>query len=121
MPVNVTLPWPVSANRRLIPARGRWVLDSKYRAWKETAAFELLAQLQAAPHEQLPVGPRAFVGIWVHEPDKRRRDLDNLAKPVLDALQAAGILRNDSDVDELMIARDVPVMGGQLRVRVTNS
>jgi hypothetical protein len=33
----------------------------------------------------------------VQRPDNRKRDLDNLFKAVLDALQAAGTIENDSD------------------------
>lgn len=33
----------------------------------------------------------------VERPDKRKRDLDNLLKAVLDALQEATVIQNDSD------------------------
>ena len=36
-----------------------------------------------------------YVEIYITEPDKRRRDLDNQATAILDALVAAGILPDD--------------------------
>jgi len=36
--------------------------------------------------------------LYAYPPDKRKRDLDNLAKLVLDSLQYAGIIPNDNQV-----------------------
>jgi crossover junction endodeoxyribonuclease RusA len=38
-------------------------------------------------------------------PDRRRRDLDNIQKPVLDALQHAGVYEDDSQIDLLVTRR----------------
>lgn len=38
-------------------------------------------------------------------PDRRRRDLDNLQKPTLDAMQHAGVYEDDSQVDLLITRR----------------
>jgi len=51
-------------------------------------------------------------------PDRRRRDLDNIQKPVLDALEHAGVYEDDSQVD-LLITRRGPVSdGGSIRVQI---
>jgi crossover junction endodeoxyribonuclease RusA len=52
-------------------------------------------------------------------PDRRRRDLDNLAKPTLDALEHAGVYEDDSQIDLLIIRRQDVVHGGRLEVSVT--
>jgi crossover junction endodeoxyribonuclease RusA len=51
-------------------------------------------------------------------PDRRRRDLDNLQKAVLDSLAHAGIYADDSQVDLLVVRRREPLAGGKVRVRV---
>jgi crossover junction endodeoxyribonuclease RusA len=51
-------------------------------------------------------------------PDRRRRDLDNLAKPTLDALEHAGVYEDDSQIDLLIIRRQDVVRGGSLQVAV---
>jgi len=51
-------------------------------------------------------------------PDRRRRDLDNIAKPVLDALEHAGVYLDDSQIDLLLTQRREIVRGGKLNVRV---
>src|SRR5690606_9863874 len=51
-------------------------------------------------------------------PDRRRRDLDNIQKPVLDALQHAGVYEDDSQIDLLLTRRRTPTKGGALQVRI---
>jgi len=51
-------------------------------------------------------------------PDRRRRDLDNLLKSVLDALEHAGLYADDSQIDLLVTRRRMLVSGGKLIVCV---
>jgi len=52
-------------------------------------------------------------------PDRRRRDLDNLLKSVLDALEHAGVYADDSQVDLLVVRRcEVDRPHGHVEVRV---
>ncbi len=48
---------------------------------------------------------RIAVNIELTAPDRRKRDIDNHIKPVLDALEAAGVYENDSQIDEIRINR----------------
>lgn len=38
-------------------------------------------------------------------PDRRSRDIDNILKAVMDALQAAGVYHDDTQVDDLHVVR----------------
>lgn len=49
----------------------------------------------------------------------RRRDVDNIQKPVLDALQHAGVYHDDFQIVSLCTDRLEPREGGQLVVTVT--
>jgi crossover junction endodeoxyribonuclease RusA len=65
-----------------------------------------------------PAGGRIALCMDAFPPDRRRRDLDNIQKPVLDALQHAGIYQDDSQIDLLVTKRCMPAPGGRLLVRI---
>ena len=48
---------------------------------------------------------RLGMAIELTMPDKRRRDIDNVFKAILDSLQYAGVYLNDSQIDDLRIRR----------------
>ena len=50
--------------------------------------------------------------------DKRKVDLDNRIKAVLDALENAGVFNSDFQVDELSIVRGKTIKGGAIRVLI---
>jgi len=54
----------------------------------------------------------------VFPPDRRRRDLDNLQKALLDALAHGGAYHDDSQIARLTIQRRHVVPAGKVRVRV---
>ena len=110
-----TLPWPLSANMRFAVSGGRIVLNRAYRTWKENAASYLAAQREGAL-EQIP--PPIRMRVYAYPPDRRRRDLDNLLKAALDAITRAGVIADDSHIDELWITRLDPCPGGKLLIDV---
>lgn len=52
-----------------------------------------------------PLLCRIALDIMVTMPDKRRRDLDNVLKALLDSMAHAGIYRDDEQVDSITIRR----------------
>ena len=91
----IRLPPVVSANAmyRSI-ARGRVIKSKPYRAWIEEAGKVLQAQRPE------PVPGRVEVGLEV---PRAAGDIDNRAKPILDLLEAHGIIDNDRNVECLAI------------------
>ena len=67
---------------------------------------------QGSPH----VNGRLGVHMKAFPPDKRRRDLDNLNKVVLDSLQKAGLYDDDSQIDYLSIERAEPYLDGKIDI-----
>jgi len=61
---------------------------------------------------------RLAITLWAYPPDRRRRDLDNLPKAVLDAIEAAGVVEDDSQFDELHVVRCGVVEGGRVVVEI---
>jgi len=96
-PIYLTLPLPPSSNNMFVngkAGRGRFI-SPLYRAWKTEAG--LLARSQS---KQRIEGPFA-VQINAVRPDKRRRDIDNMIKPLVDLLVAQGFVTDDSEMQQI--------------------
>lgn len=93
--IHLRLPFPPSLNGNQRGA-GRWRHDTpQYKAWKQEAFLCLLGKPKLAG---------AFhVHISIDQPDQRRRDLDNLIKPILDALQSSKVIENDALCERLTV------------------
>lgn len=95
------LPLPPTANHRLIPAKAggrlRLITGPKMRAWKDLAARRL-----ADPSVTFADASVQLV-LSIKWPDRRRRDIDGPIKPLLDALTAAGVWTDDSQVRRMEV------------------
>jgi crossover junction endodeoxyribonuclease RusA len=117
--MRLTLPWPPSANtyyRHVSrgPLAGRTLLSEAGRAYRK-AVDAVVAQARARKALAVPLEIR----IAAFPPDRRKRDLDNLLKSVLDCLEASGVIENDNLIESLSIYRAERVAGGQLEVQIT--
>ena len=105
--VTVVLPWPPSVNGYYRSVNGRNILSKRGRIYKQAAARAVIA---AGANRHL--SGRLRVKLVAHPPNSARRDLDNLAKGLLDSMQAAGVYLDDSQIDELTITRAGIEKGG---------
>jgi len=87
-------------------------ISKEGRQYREAVVF-----IVSALHHSFGTG-RISVSIEACVPDKRRRDLDNMIKAVLDAMQHGGLYADDSQIDELYICRGEMIEGGMLIVDV---
>jgi crossover junction endodeoxyribonuclease RusA len=92
--IRLTLPYPPTSNHNTTVSNGRRISSTKYRAWRREA--EQVARLAARGGHV--AGPYTIV-YSADRPDNRRRDVENLPKSLSDALQAAGVIRDDADCD----------------------
>lgn len=99
----VDLPLPPSVNHRYVRTRrGGVALTARAREYQESVYAEMLAQLGHVPRPWQ--GARLGVRVQLHYPDRRRRDLDNALKALLDAVCAVlGV--DDAAVDCLVVQR----------------
>ncbi len=75
---HITLPWPPSNNRYYRHNRGRTHISAEGQAYRDNVARIIKGSM-------LDIGLAMPVKIRIecHMPDRRRRDLDNLQKPLL--------------------------------------
>lgn len=78
----------------------------------------LACVLQAKPAIEV-VGNSIAVHIIAHPPDRRRRDLDNLNKAILDSLVFSKVIEDDGLIDKLIIERGVVSAFGRVVVEVS--
>lgn len=60
---------------------------------------------------------RLAASIMAYPPDKRRRDLDNIFKGLMDSLQHAHVYVDDCQIDEIFIKR-MPELDGKVIVKL---
>ncbi len=109
--LNLTLPYPPSVNTY-------WGFRGSQR-FLTKKANEFKARVEAAfiLSEHPGLGDaRINLVVFLHPPDKRVRDIDNIAKPLLDALPQARVFTDDGQVDRLLIVRREVKKGGECRV-----
>lgn len=123
-PFTAQLPWPPSVNNSRLPGivggRARLIRSKDSIAWTKTAAMHLL--LWHVPKAALAVSLAVVIEARPifrgRKDDLRRRDLDNLVKPVLDVLKQHGAIADDRWVDRIEVRRAQPCEGGLLIVTV---
>lgn len=109
---TLQLPFPPSINHCFSVYRGRWVLSKDARAYRQ-----LVRQRVRSSDARVALGPLA-VRLDLFPPDQRRRDCDNAQKPILDALQQAGVFVDDSQIVWLLTVKSEVLPGGKVSVRI---
>ncbi len=112
--IELELPYPPSANHLYRRVGSRMLISREGRKFRQRVCAILAT-----------TGVRQFDGpirlqIEIYPPDRRRRDVDNAQKAILDSLQHGGLYRDDSQVAKLEIERLGVVPGGRLLVRIEN-
>ncbi|MCO8122541.1 RusA family crossover junction endodeoxyribonuclease [Stieleria sp. TO1_6] len=100
--LKLKLPYPPSINHYWRHVGPRVLISRKGRDYR-TAVGAYLKNKNVEPLE----GP-LVVDIELHLPDRRKRDIDNVLKAVLDALQWGGAFLDDSQIVRLAIEKIEP-------------
>ena len=114
--VTIDLPFPPSVNTAFPSGRnGRRHKSKRYVAWCEEAGW--LLKSQKPGHIKGEVN----VTIELQKPDKRRRDLDNYNKPVLDLLVDHGVIDDDSMIQKLTTLWTPVLLGCRVKVEKSDA
>jgi len=109
----LSLPLPPSVNSYRTVYRGMMRLS------KEGRAFKAAVSDYVVEYKVPKLGDSKLrVSMVLFPRDKRKIDIDNRIKAVLDALQDAGVFNDDFQVDELSIVRGKTIKGGAIRVLI---
>jgi len=114
--MDLILPFPPSVNHYYRRVGSRTLISRQGREYR-TQVCGLLAGGRGGDRKP-PAGGRIALCMDAFPPDRRRRDLDNLQKSVLDSLQHAGVYEDDSQIDLLTARRGWVLDGGRLSVRI---
>lgn len=87
---QIVLPFPLSVNAAYRAVKGRSILSERMRDWKNEAGLMLNCQ-----RFHRFTGP-VEIEISLTPPDRRKRDIDNLFKCVLDLLKTHKVIVDDS-------------------------
>lgn len=98
---QITLPWPPSANTYYRRSGRHIHLSNKGRKFK----MDAMATLKSLRLDAEQITERLTVRMELHPPNRRKFDIDNRIKPVLDALQRGGLIVDDEQIDDLRIKR----------------
>lgn len=112
MNATYELPWPPSVNHYWISM----VMGKQVRVIVGKKGVYFRTEVGYVTQGCVTTTDRLAVHIDAYPPDKRKRDLDNMMKATLDAMEHAGVYENDCQIDELSIHRKEIVPGGKLVV-----
>ena len=120
----IVLPFPPSVNsyyRSIRMGKSCRVLISKRGREYRQAVIDLIAKLvheDPAYQGLFPFVQRLGMTVTLNAPTRRKYDIDNRSKALLDALQHARVYEDDEQIDELTLKRGDIIKGGQAIVNI---
>lgn len=111
--IELDLPFPPSVNALTFNAKRGRAKTERYNKWLNAAGWEL--------KRQKPGKVKGDYALWLYceRPDRRKRDIDNLVKPVSDLLVSHGVVEDDSNAAEVHLYWCGP--GKTCRVRIESA
>lgn len=105
------LPWPPSVNRYYRHVGPRVLISREGRKYRMMVVSRLGGAFKR-------LKGNVALQAQCYPPDRRRRDLDNLLKSLQDALVAAGLLDDDSQIKLLHLEMKEVIPEGLIHVRL---
>ena len=112
----IKMPFPPSVNHywRHIAVRGRprVIISKPGRLYRESVVSMVYFKDRPA------LTGRLAISIELCPPDKRKRDIDNYLKALLDSLTHAGVWEDDEQIDRIEVNRVAPQKEGYAMVSI---
>jgi Holliday junction resolvase RusA-like endonuclease len=103
--ITLELPWPPSLNHYYKHVGNKVLISKEGRQYREV----VVNRIKVAGIKMLDGHSKLGVMIQLYPPDRRRRDVDNSLKCLLDAFTAGGIYEDDSQIYFLSIEKLEPM------------
>lgn len=124
--LKVKLPWPPTINHYYIDSVAKKIVKGKTRYFVRKVIGQEGLKFRSKVRSIINNKSNYYlvqgllgVSIQACIPDKRKRDIDNIFKPTLDALTKAYVWKDDKQVEKLYIERGTQVKDGCLWVQIT--
>ena len=114
MNIELLLPWPPTVNSYYVKTRNGIFISKSGRKYRDALAESVNEQLGAF----CALTSSLLVEVELYPPDRRKRDLDNYMKALLDACTKAGFWEDDSLIDQLFIYRGEVTRSGLVILKV---
>lgn len=128
--IEIELPYPPSVNN--YKSVGRTIRTTKGKIYQqrvntnETKMFYYevwlaIKNLNAIKRIPMPIQSIISIEVYLHPPDKRKRDIDNVLKALIDSLVKGGLLQDDSQINKLLVEKREIVRGGKVILKICQS
>lgn len=108
--LDFTLPWCPSVNHYWGQFRNRRFIKKQGLQFRADVAIILKDKPKM-------IGDMA-IEIAVYFPDNRKRDIDNLLKATLDAIEHSGLFKDDNLISDIRIYKAGKIPGGKLDIKL---
>lgn len=113
--IEFSIPFPPSVNQITAVVRGRKITSKRGRQYRDEAVAAIRSQYKGATQHG-----RLSLYVTLYPPCRRKRDIDNYSKGILDAITAANVWADDELVDDIRVVRGPVTKGGACLVRIEN-
>lgn len=112
--IELILPWPPTVNSYYVKQRTHVYISPKGKNFRDDVQQAIIQQIPDVALGDM----RMLMEVVLFPPDKRKRDLDNHMKALLDAMTIAGVWEDDSQIDQLHIYRGEIVANGLAHITI---
>jgi len=121
--LQFNLPYPPSVNHYYVRTKLGMAIGAPGKAYRQLIWVALhQCIVKEKKWNGQPLSGDLMVEIIIYPPDKRKRDMDNIKKALLDALQCAGLFKDDYQIcDDHTIRINKVVKDGLIDFKIQNA